>query len=62
MTPIRRAELERRYEVVEALIAKAGSVSKAAKLVGMDRTNFRKLRDPSKKQPILSAAAPRETS
>lgn len=44
MTPIRRAELERRYEVIEALIAKAGSVRQAAKLAEMDRSSFQRLR------------------
>ena len=59
MTPIRRAELERRYEVVEALIAKAGSVSKAAKSISMDRSSFQRLR---RKCRDLSIPEPRETS
>lgn len=44
MTPIRRAELEKRYEVVEALIAKAGSVRQAAKELAMDRSSLQRLR------------------
>jgi len=44
MTPIRRAELEKRYEVVEALIAKAGSVRQAAKALAMDRSSLQRLR------------------
>jgi len=40
MTPLRRAELDARYAKIQALIAQAGSVHKAAKAIGMDRANF----------------------
>jgi len=59
MTPIRRAELEKRSEVLEALIAKAGSVRRAAKELEMDRSSLQRLRRSCR---ILTAPAPPRTS
>jgi hypothetical protein len=55
MSPVRRAELQARYECIQAMIAKAGSVRAAAKAAEMDRTNFRRL---GRKLPILQSPAP----
>ena len=44
MSPVRRVELQARYEYVEALIAKAGSVRQAAKTWAWIAAIFRRLR------------------
>jgi len=63
MTPIRRAELEWRYAYVTALIAKAGSVRQAAKLAGMRRPNFIRLRNNvSQQRDKLTAPAEKRTN
>ncbi len=59
MTPIRRAELERRIEVIEALRAKAGSMRAAAKLAKMDRSSLYRL---WRTRHILTAPAESRTS
>jgi len=58
MSPLRRADLERRVAYVEALRAQAGSMRAAAKLAQMDRSSFYRL---WRKRHILTAPPPART-
>jgi transcriptional regulator of acetoin/glycerol metabolism len=58
VTPIRRAEIERRIEKIEELRAKAGSMRGAAKLAGIDRSSLYRL---WRTRHILKSSAPRAT-
>ena len=62
MKTLRDQQRAERLAYVERLIARAGSIRAAAKLAGMDRSEFRRQWKSGRKSPILTASTPARTS